>query len=116
LYDLVAIAKDGSDFAVFYVYANLAGNTINDIWYESYDTEIDYEYASGSANCTAVSSTISVSLPGINVEPTAITTNVKINGDNLFFSYNFGWVFYGNQNFTITPWSYVDCSSCGNGG
>ena len=116
LYDIIGIANDNSDLAVFYIYCNLAGNTVESVWFESYNTPINYESASGQVVHKIANSVIDVTLPGINVIPSAISSDVKIDGADIFFSSGNGWLLYQNTNYTITTWSTVDCSDCGEGG
>jgi hypothetical protein len=101
---------------VFYVYCNLGGQYVNSVWYESFNTKISYEYASGDVVNSLDDSSIHVSLPGLNANPTAVSTNIQIHGNEIFFNSGSGWAVYKNVNYTITTWSTVDCSDCGEGG
>jgi len=116
LYDIIGISEDSTDLAVFYIYTNLAGSSIEQIWYESLVTVMNYESASGNVTDTVDSSTIDVNIPALKTDVNPIDTgSIDINGDNIQVSSGQGWMNDGN-NYTITVFNTVDCSACGGGG
>jgi len=119
--DLVGISESNNNLAVIYVGCNPPPNTkeITILWEEDY-THFLTEFTPGTKECNFTdlankpNFNFSVELPALAGIPTrGINTGITIKGDLVVLNEDSGWLEIDSTNYSITPITYVDCSTCG---
>jgi len=112
LIDLIGISKDGSNFAVVYLYLNSQG-TINNVYSETFKQPMKEQAVTGSATYHEQSTRIDIKFPSVNAILSPVDTSIIVKGNTLSWSGNgVGWAFFNSENFTWIPFATVDCSQC----
>jgi hypothetical protein len=114
LYDIVSIAEDGSNLAVTYLYCQ--GSALTDAYTESFVDAMDWEVASGTCAGTETPWTVEVSLPALQVAPTALDTGMSVSGTDIEIGAGGGQLVLAGDTWDVVPFNTVDCSTTCPGG
>ncbi len=113
LYDVVSLAKDGSDFAVSYLYCQTG--SLPFVYSESFSEAMAVENASGTCVGAAQATSTQVDLPALTARPTFLQTGITVSADGLTLGQADGQVTLDGKGYDLVPFNTVDCSTCPGG-